>query len=152
MNPTDASSTVVKEITVDRSASRVFEALTDPQQRERWWGLDGQFQATHMESDLRPGGAWMMHGIRGGGQTFTVRGQYRAVVTPRLVEFTWLPDWEGDEPESLVRLDLDETDGLTTVRVTHSGLTSEGACDGYDKGWPWLLALLKVYVEDQPLD
>jgi uncharacterized protein YndB with AHSA1/START domain len=146
MNPTGGNDTIIKEITIKAPAERIFEALTDPRQRTEWWGVEGRFQATHMESDLRLGGAWSMRGTGMGGRPFVVRGEYRAIERPRLLEFTWLPDWHEDELESVVRFDLDEKDGVTTVRLTHSGLTSERARENH-KGWPWLLALLQAYVE-----
>jgi uncharacterized protein YndB with AHSA1/START domain len=59
-----------------------------------------------MESDLRPGGAWLMRGIGMEDKPFTLRGEYRSVERPRLLEFTWLPDWQ--EPQTLVRFDLEE--------------------------------------------
>jgi uncharacterized protein YndB with AHSA1/START domain len=144
MSPTNATDTIVKEIVIRASAERIFEALINPGQRVKWWGVAGRFQVTHMESDLRPGGAWLMSGTGMGDRPFTIRGAYRAVERPRLLEFTWLPDWQ--EPQSLIRFDLEEKDGTTTVRLTHSGLVSEPAREGY-KGWPWLLALLQAYVE-----
>lgn len=143
MTPEDANDTIVKEIVIKAPATRVFAALTDPRQRVKWWGVEGKFQVTSMESDLRPGGAWQMRGVRVGGAPFTMRGEYRAIEQPRLLEFTWLPDWE--EPQSLVRFDLDERDGITTVRLTHSGLTTQ-SLEKY-QGWPWLLALLQKHVE-----
>jgi len=63
-----------------------------------------------------------------------------------LLEFTWLPDWQ--EPQTLVRFDLEEKDGVTTVRLTHSGFASADSRDRY-QGWPWLLALLQAYVESE---
>jgi len=62
MNLTAVSDTMVQEITIKGSADRIFQALTDPCQRVKWWGAQGLFQATHMESDLRPGGIGMMRG------------------------------------------------------------------------------------------
>jgi len=44
-----------------------------------------------------------------------------------------------------VRFDLEEKDGATTVRLTHSGLTSEGA--RAHQGWPQILTWLQAYVE-----
>ena len=79
-----------------------------------------------MESDLRPGGEWSMPGI-GMGKPFKVSGEYRQIERPRLLVFTWLPDWQGDATESIVRFDLEENDGVTTVRLTHSGLTTESS-------------------------
>ena len=55
MNLTEARDTIVKEIIIKGSAERIFEALTNPDQRIKWWGAEGRFQTTEMESDLRPG-------------------------------------------------------------------------------------------------
>ncbi len=147
MNPTDARDTIVKEIAIKAPAERIFVALTNPEQRLKWWGAEGQYRGTHMESDLRPGGKWMTRGIGRGGKSFTVGGEYRKIERPHLLVFTWLPDWEENASESLVRFDLDEKDGVTTVRLTHSGLTSESSRD-HHRGWPQVLAWLRAYVEE----
>jgi uncharacterized protein YndB with AHSA1/START domain len=60
--------------------------------------------------------------------------------------FEALTDWQQDATETLVRFDLEEKDAVTTVRITHSGLTSEGA--QAHKGWPQILGWLRTYVED----
>ncbi|MGH9446112.1 MAG: SRPBCC family protein [Terriglobia bacterium] len=146
MNPASISDTIIQEITITATAERVYEALTDPSQRVRWWGAEGRFQTTHMESDLRVGGKWMMEGIGLGGKPFTVRGEYRQIERPRLLVFTWLPDWQEDATESLVRVDLEEKEGVTTVRLTHSGLGSESSRASH-KGWPQILTWLQAYVE-----
>jgi uncharacterized protein YndB with AHSA1/START domain len=148
MNPTSVSDTIVQEIAIKGSAARVFEALTDPAQRVQWWGAEGRFQTTHMESDLRPGGKWKMSGIGIGGKPFTVVGEYRQIEPPRLLVMTWLPDWQEDATETLVRFDLDEKDGVTTVRLTHSGLTNDSSRASH-KGWPQILTWLQAHVEKQ---
>jgi uncharacterized protein YndB with AHSA1/START domain len=99
-----------------------------------------------MESDLRPGGAWRMRGAGPGGSPFTLSGEYRRIERPWLLELTWLDDGQPDAPATLVRFDLSERDGATTVRLTHSGFTSPSSRERY-QGWPWLLALLKGYAE-----
>jgi uncharacterized protein YndB with AHSA1/START domain len=147
MNPANESDAIVTEITIKAPATRIFEALTDPDQRLQWWGAEGQYRGTHMESDLRLGGKWITRGIGRGGLPFTVRGEYRQIERPRLLVFTWLPDWEENALETLVRFDLDEKDGTTTVRVTHSGLTSESS-RAHHRGWPQVLAWLQAYVEE----
>ena len=146
MNSTIANDTIVKEITIKAPAERIFEALTNPDQRVKWWG-GGPFQTTHMESDLRPSGKWMMRGVGLGGKPFSVVGEYRNIRRPSLLVFTWLPDWHEDAIESLVRFDLEEKDGVTTVRLTHSGLTTEISRASH-KGWPQILAWLQAYVEN----
>jgi len=144
--PVDDAAAIVKEIVIHAPAERVFEALADPNQRVKWWGVEGRFQATHMESDLRPGGAWRMQGVGMGGKPFTIRGEYTAVERPSLLEFTWLADW-SQEPQTLVRFDLVENDGVTTVRLTHAGL-ADGQSERY-QGWPQLLSSLQAHVENK---
>lgn len=146
MNTTAASDTIVQEIAIKGSAERIFDALTDPDQRVKWWGTEGRFKATHMESDLRPGGRWVMQGIGMGGRPFRVIGTYRDIERPRLLVSTWLPDWQGDTTESVVRFELDEKDGVTTVRLTHSGLTSAPSRQSH-QGWAQILSWLRTYVE-----
>lgn len=148
MNPTSISDAIIQEITIKGSAERIFEALTNPDQRVRWWGAAGRFETTHMESDLRPSGKWMMCGVGVGGKPFTVAGEYRQIERPRLLVFTWHPDWQEDATETLVRFDLEEKDGVTTVRLTHSGLASESARASH-KGWPQILTWLQAYAERQ---
>ena len=82
-----------------------------------------------------------------GGKPFTVLGAYREIERPRLLVFTWLPDWQENAPETLVRFELGEKDGVTTVRLTHSGLTSENSRASH-RGWPQILAWLQSYVQD----
>jgi uncharacterized protein YndB with AHSA1/START domain len=149
MNPMNISDTIVQEIAIRGSAERIFEALTNPGERVRWWGGEGRFQTTRMESDLRVGGKWMMPGIGMGGKPFTMGGEYHQNRATRLLVFTWLPDWQEDASETIVRFDLEEKeDGVTTVRLTHSDLVSENSRASH-KGWPQILTWLQAYVEQQ---
>lgn len=144
MITSNQDSAIIKEISINAPAERIFDAIADPKQRVKWWGIEGKFQVTEMESDLHVGGAWTMRGTAQGGHPFTFRGVYRTVNRPHKLEFTWKPD--SDEPESLVCFDLIDTGGATTVRVTHSRLTADLARERY-QGWPLLLGLLRNFTE-----
>jgi uncharacterized protein YndB with AHSA1/START domain len=146
MNPASASDTIIQEIAIAGSAERIFDALTNPHERMKWWGAEGRFQVTDFESDLRPGGKWTMRGNGIGGKPFTLTGQYCEIDRPRLLAFTWLPDWYQNAAETLVRWNLEENGGVTTVRLMHSGLTSEESRTSH-RGWPQILGWLKAYVE-----
>jgi uncharacterized protein YndB with AHSA1/START domain len=137
--------TIVQEIVIKRPAEKIFEALTKPEELVSWWRVEGKFQTTHMESDLRPGGKWRMRLIGGHGTEMVVSGEYRKIERPHLLVFTWIRETE-DATETLVRWDLAEKDGVTTVRVTHSGLTTESLRKRND-GWPMILGLLQAYME-----
>jgi uncharacterized protein YndB with AHSA1/START domain len=145
MNPAIVSEPIVEEITIKAPAARIFEALTNPSERIKWWGSEGRFQTKNMESDLRPGGNWMMSGIGVGGKPFRISGVYQRIDRPRMLEFTWLPDFYENATESLVRFDLEEKDGTTTVRLTHSGLTDIGRTS--HRGWPQVLGWLLAWAE-----
>ena len=136
---------IIQEITIKAPAARIFEALTSPRELVEWWGVDGKFQVTEMESDLRPGGKWRIYLTTADGTKLTVAGEYREVDPPWLITFTWNREQEHS-PETLVRWDLEEKNGMTTARVTHSGFASE-AQRARHSGWPLILELLKGYVE-----
>jgi uncharacterized protein YndB with AHSA1/START domain len=146
ISATSSSDTIVEEITINSSAERIFEALTNPAELLKWWGCAGKFQAVRVECELRPGGRWLIvsEGNCAGGKTSRVTGQYREIDRPRLLTFTWLRD-EEDGVETFVRWELDERDGLTTVRLTHSGLSSE-VLRARNDGWPLILGLLDTYL------
>jgi uncharacterized protein YndB with AHSA1/START domain len=146
MSTTTAADVIVAEIAINAPAERVFAALTDPAARVKWWGLKGRFETKDMESDLRVGGRWSMSGIGMGGGPFRVFGEYRSIERPRLLAFTWHPSWDEQATETLVRFDLTEKDGVTTVRLTHSGFKSEGSRSRH-QGWPQILGWLQGYCE-----
>ena len=136
---------IVQEITIKAPAARVFEALVDPAQRMKWWGKKGRFETTNAESDLRPGGRWLMSGM-GMGRPFKVEGVYRIIQRPHVLAFTWLPSWDEGATETLVWFDLYEQNGFTTVRLTHSGFATESSRARH-QGWPQILSWLKAYAE-----
>lgn len=141
-----ADDIIIEEITINAPAERVFAALAMPQERVKWWGAQGRFKTTHVESDLRPGGKWLMSGIGLGGRPFSIEGVYREVDRPHTLVFTWLASWQEDAVETVVRFDFEERDGVTKVRLTHSGLTTESA-RAQHRGWPDIMTWLKRYVE-----
>ena len=146
MNPVTANDAIVQKIAIKGTAERVFAALTNPDERAKWWGgPEGRFKVTDFQSDLRPGGKWVMR-LDAYGKSVTIRGEYREIDRPHLLVFTWLPDWYENATESLVRWDLEERDGVTTVRLTHSGLLTESARENH-RGWPQILGWLKAHVE-----
>lgn len=150
MNPTASGSPsneiLQQEIAIHAPATRVFAALTDPRQRLQWWGDGQRFRLLGMDSDLRPGGPWEMRFTGMDGNPVSVRGEYREIDPPRVLSFTWLPGWQGDTTVSLVRFELAESGGITTVRLTHSGLITEASRASH-RGWPFILEWLRAYIE-----
>ena len=146
MTPATASDTIVREIHHQRlRRTNLCGAHRSQRAHEVGGGPEGRFKLTSFESDLRPGGNWIMR-FDAYGKDVTIRGVYREIEPPRLLIFTWLPDWYENATESLVRWDLEEHTGVTTVRLTHSGLLTEAARENH-RGWPQILGWLQAYVE-----
>lgn len=147
MSIAQSENTIVREITIDAPASKIYAALTDPDQLTQWRGSDDQYRTATMEADVRVGGHWRTTGKDAGGGDFAVEGEYKIVQPPHLLEFTWRHDWEGaDNSETVVRYELIEENGGTLVRVTHSGFQSEASRDDHGRGWVQVLNWLKAYV------
>ena len=149
MTVSDRATTLVREIDIKAPAAKVFAALTDPEQLPKWWGDAETYRVETMERDLRPDGMWRTTGIDSDGSTpFAVWGVYSEIKPPHLLEYTWNYDWAGpDVSETLVRFELEERDGVTHVRVTHSGFADEANKNEHDKGWTRVLGWLSAYVE-----
>jgi len=144
---TVSETTIVREITINAPAARIFTALTEPSEFVQWWGDESEYRTTSMERDLRVGGAWSTTGVGASGQIYTVEGVYRVVDPPRALEYTWRPTW-GDSPETTVaRFDLDEHDGVTYLRLTHSGFTDMASKVDHDDGWAMVLVWLQSYAQ-----
>jgi uncharacterized protein YndB with AHSA1/START domain len=141
---------IVQEVRIKAPAERIFATLTEPGELLKWWTAPGKFKIVHAECDLQPGGKWLMRVMSdsgGEGRCSTVSGEYRTVEPPRLLTYTWIRENEN-YPETLVRWDLDEKDGFSTVRVTHSGLITEELRRRND-GWPLIVMLLKAHINKQ---
>jgi uncharacterized protein YndB with AHSA1/START domain len=122
------------ERTYPAPAEAVFEAWTSEEVLRRWWHEERDWQTTEAEVDLRVGGAVRVvmrdpHRDKeyGGG------GRYTEVVPPSRLAFTWV--WDGDTRRTLIELDFEENDGVTTVRFTQSGLWDEDAVRDHERGW-----------------
>jgi uncharacterized protein YndB with AHSA1/START domain len=147
MTVADSSTTLVREITINAAAAKVFAALTDPDQLPKWWGDDETYHCTHMERDLRVGGTWKTTGIGKDGAEFTVEGRYLSIDAPRLREYSWLPSFGTPrDAETVVRFELTERDGATQLRLTHSGFSSSESRDQHDMGWAQVLGWLAAYL------
>jgi uncharacterized protein YndB with AHSA1/START domain len=147
---TESPAIIVETIVINAPATAVFAALTEPEELAAWWGHDDTYRTTAMERDLRVGGAWKTSGRSRDGKPFTVFGTYRIVDVPKLLEFTWQHDFHDgadSEIETVVRYELEEHDGVTQLRLTHSGFASIGDRDDHANGWKTVLNWLKNHVE-----
>ena len=136
------STTVRIERAFQAPAERVFAAWTSEEVIRRWWQAEHGWETTEAEVDLRVGGALRVvmrdphNDIEYGGG-----GRFTEIDPPRRLAFTWI--WDGDTRRTLIEIDFEETDGVTTVSFTHSGLWDEAAVRSHERGWGRILDNLK---------
>ena len=120
--------------TYDAPAEAVFDAWTSEEVMRRWFHARHDWETTEAAVDLRIGGAVRVvmrdphKDVEYGG-----RGQYTEIDPPRRLAFTWV--WDNDPRETLIELDLSESDGSTVVSFTHSGLLNEQMVREHEDGW-----------------
>jgi uncharacterized protein YndB with AHSA1/START domain len=123
-------------------AGTVFEAWTSEEVLRRWFHAEPDWETPAAQVDLRVGGAVRVvmrdpHKDReiGGG------GHYTEIEPPTRLAFTWT--WDGEDRQTLIELEFEEADGVTTVRMTHSGLPDAEAVSRHEHGWSNCLANLE---------
>ncbi|MBC8063753.1 MAG: SRPBCC domain-containing protein [Chlorobia bacterium] len=112
----------------------VFRAWTEPVRLERWFcpNPDNKVDA---EVDLRVGGKYCIKMITPAGDAWVVEGEYREVVRPEKLVFTWKWASEPNAEPDLVTVQFLEVEGGTRVVLTHDRLDSEKSRENHGIGW-----------------
>jgi uncharacterized protein YndB with AHSA1/START domain len=129
-----AKTTLRMKRTYEAPVQRVFDAWTSEEVLRRWFHASRDWETSGAEVDLRVGGAIRVvmrdpaeDAEYGGG------GHYTEVDPPNRLAFTWI--WDREPHETLIEIDFEEDDGVTTVRFTHNGLLDEEALRSHEGGW-----------------
>ena len=145
MEATD-NETLRIERTFQAPAEAVFDAWTSEEVIRRWWQAERDWETSEAEVDLRVGGVVRVvmrdpdKDVEHGGG-----GHYTEIERPTRLAFTWI--WDGDTRRTLIEIDFEENDGITTVRFTHRGLWDEEAVRSHEGGWGRILDNLKRELE-----
>jgi uncharacterized protein YndB with AHSA1/START domain len=136
-NKSLVSHTIENDIFIKASLERVFRALTEKAELERWFFV-------RADVDLRPGGA-----IRFKGEPDVVeKGTILVVDPPHRLSYTW----EALEPTpTTITFELTAENDGTRLRHIHAGI---GEGEGWDQyyafvrsGWPVHLGDLRSWIE-----
>jgi uncharacterized protein YndB with AHSA1/START domain len=116
------------------SAQQVFDAWTSEEVMRRWFHAEHDWETTEAAVDLRIGGSVRVvmrnpheNAEYGGG------GEYTVIDPPDRLAFTWI--WDREPHETLIEIEFEESDGVTEVRFTHTGLLDEEALRSHEEGW-----------------
>ena len=150
---TSGNDAVVTEIQIAAPPERVFQALTDARQLERWF-TNSSCPAKIWEMDPRLGGRYRYLTEKSsvdvnGVNQFECTGEILELDPPRLLVYSWIANWHDDKSRrTVVRWELFPASTGTRVKVTHSGLSEENiARKDYSGGWPGVLEQLKRFTE-----
>ena len=109
--PSDTELVITREFNAPRAL--LFEALSKPEHVKRWYGLR-QLTMPVCEMDFRPGGKWRYVIRKANGREQGFGGEYREIVPPERIVWTFGFDGMPGEPGEEV-LTLVEQDGVTTL-------------------------------------
>ena len=123
------------ERTYQAPAQAVFDAWTSEEVMRRWFHAEHDWETPEAQVDLRLGGAVRVvmrdpeKDVEYGGG-----GHYTEIDSPTRLVFTWT--WDEDTArETLIELDFEEVEGVTTVRLTHSSLRDQESVLSHEGGW-----------------
>jgi uncharacterized protein YndB with AHSA1/START domain len=131
----NAKTTVRLKRTFAAPAEDVFDAWTSEEVLRRWFHAQHEWETSEVLVDLRVGGAVrvVMHDPAEGAE-YGGGGRYMEIDRPRRLAFTWVWD-DYPSKETLIEIDFEEGDGVTSVTFTHSGLWDEEAVRSHEGGW-----------------
>jgi len=122
------------ERTFSASAEEVFDAWTSPEVMRRWFHPGPDWSTPTAEVDLRVGGKVQVVMRKPDGTEAGARGGFTVIDRPHRLVMTWTFD---DDPsnEQLIELSFSEAEGLTTVLMVNSGISTDARRDAQDWGW-----------------
>ena len=115
--------------------SRVFSALTEPNELAKWWGPHG-FTSPSIEIDLRVGGSYRIAMQPPEGDLFYLQGEFRQVDPPARLAYTFR--WEEptpDDQETVVTLSLRDLGDSTELVLTQATFAAERRRALHEEGW-----------------
>ena len=131
----------VFEVYIKTTPERLWEAITDPEQRAKYnFGVG-------VQSDWTPGSSYTSH--HPGAGIDIAAGENLEVDPPRRLVQSFTALWGDDvkaEGTSRVTWDIEQVEDSCRLTVTHDQLR-EGANDQLYGGWPMILSGLKTYLE-----
>ena len=138
---TTTENAVEREIAIDASPETVWEFLVDPEKMARWMGSE-------ITLDPRPGGTYRLDVL----DANIARGEFVEVDPPRRLVHTF--GWESARTEGMtdlvppgstrIEIELEPTNGGTTLRFRHLGLPTDEAGRLHGIGWDHYLERLRT--------
>ena len=144
---------IVLSRTIKADVKRVFEAWTQPDLLQKWFGPEGVV-VKKAGVDLVVGGRYDLEMITPDGHHVHHYGFYREIDPNRKLVFTWILDGQacsGSEDgvvETVVTVDLQERGEEVEIVLTHEGLPTQEICDSHRFGWEGCLVSIDALLQE----
>ncbi|ELZ02368.1 SRPBCC family protein [Natrialba asiatica] len=140
--------------TFDAPRERVFEAWTDPERVEQWWG-PAEFTVPYCELDVRPDGEFRIDMQGPDGTIYPDTGVYHVVDEPERLEVTSraLEDEDGipqlEVYQTVTFAERGEQTELTIrAEVIRASEAVADSLEGMEQGWSQSLDKLEGFIAD----
>lgn len=144
--PDTMETTLILKRTFKAPVANVYSAWVDAQQFAQWMGPATDMICHVKEHDVRVGGSYAFQIVSADGKTHGASGQFREVIKDERLVFTWTWDHMPDT-ETLATVAFRETDGETTMTLTHERHASSDSRDNHRVGWTGAFDKLERLVE-----
>jgi uncharacterized protein YndB with AHSA1/START domain len=124
---------IAMRITIQSDASRIFQALTQPEFLETWIAIPGDAADSHMVAWQNSSGFRFDH-YRNGKRDLMIDGEYR-VLRRRKLLFTWRVTGDNSAEESLVYIGLHGNFNETLLELHHRGIASPAEHNWQHEMW-----------------
>ncbi len=151
--PDDA--TLVLRRVLKAPQERAFRAWTSPEHIQQWMRPEPGMVVPLVRMDLRVGGKFRIQMRNPEGEYFTAVGEFREVMPPERLVYTW--DWEKDgggtefgEVEgktSLITVEFLTRGEQTEFVMTHTRFATVQSRDGHAEGWTRALESFAKFLE-----
>jgi len=139
------------ERVINAPREKVWEAWTNQEQVQQWWGPKG-FTAPVCRVNAKPGGEIYIEMRGPDGVNYPMRGTYREVVRPEWMVFSAAAlDKDGKsllEDLTMVQFVEEQNKTRLTVRATVTHVEPEGmqSLEGMEEGWKQTLDRLEQFL------
>lgn len=125
-------------VEIGAAPGEVFASLIEPAQLDRWI-------AVHAEVEPRVGGRYDFGWDHGPVKILELEPD-------KVLAYSWRHSWEDEQgpASTVVRWELDGSQGHTHLTIVHSGFGGDRRTEGYQLGWMEFLASLKRMHEAGP--
>ncbi len=123
------------------SIEKVWEAITNPEQREQWFG------PTTIEPEKGGAIETIAEGPPAPVEVRRSKGKIISWDPPRLFEYE---EESSNAGKTIIRFELQSLGNETLFRLTNSGISTSDA-GGYAPGWHAFIDRLESYLENKPL-